>query len=167
VRRKTEGGHFLDTFETFYQQTRGRFFNYLVRLVGDYDKAADIFQESYARYWEHYGRQEPSAGLLFTIGRNAVIDSRRRKGGSEQPYEDLVRDHQPDQETAMVAKESYRRVLTAMGSLKPLEREVLALAVDGEFTYEEIARITRVSVANVKVKVHRARQRLRSLLKEA
>jgi RNA polymerase sigma factor (sigma-70 family) len=166
VCRKAEGGHFLDTFETFYQQTRGRFFNYLVRLVGDYDKAADIFQESYARYWEHYSRQKPSAGLLFTIGRNAVIDSRRRSGG-EQPYEDCLRDHRPDQETALVTKESYRRVLTAMNRLKPLEREVLALAVDGGFTYEEIARITRISVANVKVKVHRARQRLRSLLKEA
>lgn len=142
-----------------------RFYNYLVRMIGDYDKAADIFQESFTRYWEHYGRQEHSAGLLFTIGRNAVIDSRRRQGG-EQPYDDRVRDHRPDQETAVLNKESYDRVLTAMDHLKPIEREVLALAVDGEFTYEEIARITHISVGNVKVKVHRARQRLRSLLKE-
>lgn len=143
-----------------------RFFNYLMRLVGDYDKAADVFQESYARYWEHYGRRKPSVGLLFTIGRNAVIDNGRQQVG-EQSYEDCVRDHRPDQEAAVVGKESYHRVLNAMRRLKPLEREVLALAVDGEFTYEDIARITRISVGNVKVKVHRARQRLRSMLKEA
>lgn len=58
----------------------------------------------------------------------------------------------PDQETAMVHKESYHRLLPAMSRLKPVEREVLALAVDGEFSYEKIARITRISVANVKVK---------------
>jgi RNA polymerase sigma-70 factor, ECF subfamily len=137
-----------------------------VRLIGDADTAADIFQESYARYWEHYGRQEPKVGLLFTIGRNAVIDTRRRRGWG-QPCDDLIPDHRPDQESTLLVKESYRQVVAAMSRLKPLEREVIALAVDGEFTYEEIARITCISVANVKVTVHRARQKLRRLLKEA
>ena len=64
----------VDRFQRFYRQTKARFFNFLLRMTADPDLAGDIFQESYARYWERYGRKPPSTGLLFAIGRNAVID---------------------------------------------------------------------------------------------
>lgn len=142
-----------------------RFFNYLLRVTADTDLAGEIFQESYARYWEHYGHREPSVGLLFTIGRNALVDHHRTRKHA-LCYEDQCEDEQPDQETALIGKESYQQVLAAMSTLPPLDREVLALAVDGGFAYEEIARLTDLSVANVKVKIHRARQKLRRLMKD-
>jgi RNA polymerase sigma-70 factor (ECF subfamily) len=155
----------LDKFQIFYQQTRTRFFNYLLRMTADIDLAGEIFQESYARYWEHYGRREPSVGLLFTIGRNALVDHHRTRKHA-MCYEDRCEDDQPDQETALIGKESYQQVQAAMSALPSLDREVLALAVDGGFAYEEIARLTDLSMANVKVKIHRARQKLRRLLKD-
>lgn len=156
----------LDKFQTFYRQTAVRFYNYLLRITADPDLAGDIFQESYARYWERYGRREPSVGLLFTIGRNAIIDHRRRQKQTFC-YEDRCQDERPDQEAALISKQAYQRVLAAMGTLEPLERDVLALAVDGGFAYSEISRLTDLSPGNVKVKIHRARQKLRRILKEA
>ena len=152
-------------FQKFYKETRGRFYNFLVRLTGDCERAADVFQDSYMRYWERYGRQEPNARLLFTIGRNAAIDGYRRRG-REQPIEEAHRDSAPDQESALIVKESYRRVLAALRSLDPLERELLSLAADGELRYDDIAGIAGISPGNVKVKIHRARQKLRQFLQE-
>lgn len=156
----------LDNFNQFYRQTKARFFNYLLRMTADPDLAGDIFQESYARYWERYRRKAPNVGLLFTIGRNAVIDHGRRQRPTTC-YEDRCPDGCPDQETDLINKQACRNVLAAMGALDATDREVLALAVDGEFPYGEIARLTGLSVANVKVKVHRARRKLRHILKES
>jgi RNA polymerase sigma-70 factor (ECF subfamily) len=155
----------LNKFQKFYQQTRTRFYHYLLRMTNDIDLAGDIFQESYMRYWERYARREPSAGLLFTIGRNAIFDHYRKRKHT-MCYEDRCEDKRPDQETVLIGKESCQRVLTAMSTLPPLDREVLSLAVDSGFAYSEIARITDLSVGNVKMKVHRARQKLRRILED-
>jgi RNA polymerase sigma-70 factor (ECF subfamily) len=157
----------LDKLEIFFEQTRERFFNFLLRLTGDADQAADVFQESYTRYWEHYADQEPSVRLLFTIGRNAATDGHRLRR-RHLPFDEARQDQDqgPSQEKTLVIKESCRQVLRAMELLDPLERQVLALAVDGGLRYDAIAGITGISRGHVKVKIHRARQKLRRHLKE-
>ena len=62
-------------------------------------------------------------------------------------------------------REEYRRVLTAMQQLAPEEKDVLSLVVSSDLSYQEIARITGISEGNVKVRVHRARVKLRQLTK--
>lgn len=156
----------MDGFQTFFNETKGRFLNFLIRLTGDADRAADAFQESYLRYWQRYRKETPNAGLLFTIGRNIAIDGYRNRK-PQQPIDEQHRDGQCDPETTVIIKESYGRVLDALASLAPIERELLSLAADGDFRYSQIAEITRMSEGNVKVKIHRARQKLRRHLKEA
>jgi RNA polymerase sigma-70 factor (ECF subfamily) len=156
----------LDGFQTFFNETKARFLNFLVRLTGDPDHAADAFQESYLRYWKRYSKKAPNVRLLFTIGRNIAIDGHR----SRKPLQSLdeqCRDKGLDPESTVIVRETYGRVLDAMASLDPIERELLSLAADGGFRYSQIARITRMSISNVKVKIHRARQKLRRYLKEA
>ena len=53
-----------------------------------------------------------------------------------------------------------------MQQLETNEREIMALVADGDFSYHEIAQITGVSEGNVRVKVHRARVRLKSILQQ-
>lgn len=167
----------MDGFQTFFNETRTRFFNFLIRLTGDADRAADAFQESYTRYWQRYGQQPYNTGLLFTIGRNIAIDGHRRQKRHRpldvqidaQIYDQIAdqsRNYQPDQEAAVIIKEEYRNVLAAMETLEPIERELLSLAADGGFRYEQIGQITHISTVNVKVKIHRARQKLRRYLEE-
>jgi RNA polymerase sigma-70 factor (ECF subfamily) len=60
----------------------------------------------------------------------------------------------------------YRRVLSAMETLAEDEREILVLAAGDDLSYREIASLVGISEVNVKVKVHRARLKLRKTLKE-
>lgn len=152
-------------FQEFFSRTRHRFFNFLLRMTGSTERAEEIFQESYTRYWERYGQELPNVKLLFAIGRNAAVDGHRRRN-RERPLDDTRCDGGPDQEAALIAKESCRRMLDALQMLDPAERQLLSLAADGGLRYEEIARISGISIANVKVRIHRARQKLRRSLQE-
>jgi RNA polymerase sigma-70 factor (ECF subfamily) len=71
--------------------------------------------------------------------------------------------HNP--ESNMAVREDYRRVLAAMQELAPEEKDVLSLVVSSDLSYREIARIIGISEGNVKVRVHRARVKLREMMK--
>ena len=151
-------------FRSFYQQHRDRLFAYLMRATGDYALAGDILQESFTRYLEKYGEKWQNPALLFTIARNAVVDG-HRKQGRESPLFDTPEFARPNPETQMLVREDYRRVLAAMQKLAPEEKDVLSLVVSSDLSYREIAHITGTSEGNVKIRVHRARVKLRKMIK--
>jgi RNA polymerase sigma-70 factor (ECF subfamily) len=151
-------------FRAFYQKHRDRLFAYLMRSTGDYYLSGDIMQESFTRYLEKYDKEGPNPALLFTIARNAVVDG-HRKQGRDLPLFDELEHSQHNPETHMTVREEYRRVLAAMQELAPEERDVLSLVASGDLSYREISRITGTSEGNVKVRVHRARVKLRKMMK--
>lgn len=154
----------MDTFKTFYIESKDGLFAYLIRMTGDYHLSSDILQESYARLLSNYGTQEKNKALLYRIARNALIDARRRlkrETLGEEP--DIADERNPEKD--LLIREAYRKVIKAMGCLDDAERDILSLSVSGDFSYKEIARITEISEVNVRVKIHRARLKLKDLLK--
>ena len=127
--------------------------------------SSDILQESFTRYLEKYGKEELSTTLLYTIARNAVIDGYRKRAKEAPPQEEPENPHS-NPEMHMVVREDYRRVLVAMQKLAPEERDILSLAVSSDLTYREIARVTGTSEGNIKVRVHRARVKLKKMMTE-
>lgn len=137
---------------------------YLIRRSGDYHLACDIMQESFIRLYEKYTAENFTPQLLYTIGRNLALDSiRKRKKNSSS----LEVDDQPvdSQEHYLMVRDEYRRVLAAMRHLEDDERDLLSLVVSSDMPYRELARITGITEANIKVKIHRARTKLRGFLK--
>jgi RNA polymerase sigma-70 factor (ECF subfamily) len=153
----------VNTFKDFYNRQQRKFLTYLIRRSGDYHLACDIMQESFIRLYEKYTAENFTPQLLYTIGRNLTLDSmRKRKKNSSS----LEVDNQPvdSQEHYLMVRDEYRRVLAAMRHLEDDERDLLALVVSSEMPYREVAQITGISEANVKVKIHRARKKLRAYL---
>ena len=62
-------------------------------------------------------------------------------------------------------REDYRRVVDALQQLSLTEREILSLVISSGLSYRAVAEIVGTSESNVKVKVHRARLKLRAILK--
>jgi RNA polymerase sigma-70 factor (ECF subfamily) len=153
----------MDTYRAFYIEHKDQLFAYLIRMTRDYDLASDILQEAFTRYLEHYRGKDQSASLLYGIARNALFDHLRRRGHNTSRNEGQGC-HSADQERDLLIREEYRRVLEAMHRLEESEREILALAVSGDLTYREISSIAGTSESNVKVKVHRARIKLKEIL---
>jgi RNA polymerase sigma-70 factor (ECF subfamily) len=151
------------SFSEFYSSHRERLFGYLMRSTGDYHLSNDIMQESFKRYLERYGHEIRSAPLLYTIARNAFLDHTRKKR-KDSPYEEDCGYEPANPEHHLMVREEYRGVLAALQKLESTEREILALVVSSDLSYREIASVTGITEANVKVKVHRARVKLKQIL---
>ena len=146
----------------FYKNHKDKLFAYLMRMTGDYHLSSDIMQESFTRYFEHYG-QEDTPSLLYTIARNTFFDHIRREKRSslvENRHDESYVDH----ERVLIVREEYRLVLLALQRLDDDERDILSLILSSDLSYREIATIAGISEANVKVKVHRARIKLKKIL---
>ena len=151
-------------FRAFYRKHREGLFAYLIRSTADYDRASDILQESFTRLLEKYGEDRCNPALLYAIARNAVMDGYRKSGRhtsflEEQQASDL------DTESQVLVREDYRRTLAALQELKKDERDILLLVGSSGLRYSQIAAIVGISEANVKVRVHRARLKLRKILR--
>lgn len=153
----------MEDFGIFYKNHHKKLFSYLMRISGDYHLSMDIMQESFTRYFERYAKETRNVSLLYTIARNHFLDHKRREG-REASLEGDFEDTQASQMDLMQIKQEYGQVLSAMAKLEGGEREILALVLSGDFNYRDIASITGTNEDNIKVKVHRARVKLRGIL---
>jgi RNA polymerase sigma-70 factor (ECF subfamily) len=156
----------MSDYGLFYRNWKNKIFNYLMRMTGDGGLAGDIMQETFTRHLDHYGEANRDVPLLYRIARNLFMDEIRR--GRKQGGVTEVEGQEPsiDQDHRLMIRSEYRCVLSAMASLEENEREILSLVAGGDLSYAEIASLVGISEANVKVKVHRARLKLRKVLKE-
>ena len=134
-----------------------------MRWTGDYQLSSDILQESFTRLLSRYGPEKRTVSLIFTIARNAVLDEIRKKAHRTVLVAD-VEDESTNPEQSYLIREEYRKVLRSIQRLAADEKEILALTVSTNLTYREIASIVGISEANVKVKVHRARIKIKKML---
>ncbi len=153
----------MNTLKDFYNRQRQKFFAYLIRRSGDYHLACDIMQESFTRLYEKYTPESYTPQLLYTIGRNLVLDALRKRKNDPSGTDDVERPV-GGQEHYLLVRDEYRQVLAAMRHLEDDERDLLSLVVSSELSYRELAEIIGLSEANVKVKIHRARKKLRTYL---
>jgi RNA polymerase sigma-70 factor (ECF subfamily) len=104
--------------------------------------AEDVVQEAFVRYWRHQRNLpgDPMA-LMVTSVRRAALDLARRDGRR------VARDDRaavPDEsscafECALEDNERRAAIEEAVGRLPAEQREVLALKIWGELTFEQIA----------------------------
>ncbi len=156
----------MSDYGLFYRNWKSRIFNYLIRMTGDGNLAGDIMQETFTRHLSHYGETNRDIQLLYRIARNLFMDEMRRRRKQGGVTEEEGQEPSLDQDHRLMIRSEYRCVLSAMASLEENEREILSLAAGGDLTYSAIASLVGISEANVKVKVHRARLKLKKILKE-
>jgi RNA polymerase sigma-70 factor (ECF subfamily) len=149
---------------------------YISCRTGDEHEAQDLAQETFLRVFRSRDELRNPACLVrwtFRIASNLTIDWRRSLSRwarvssihnlvDEEELEITDSHHDPDGEDDLA--DAARRVVTEVGSLPRDYGVVLALRYLEQLTCPEIAALMRISVANVKVKLFRARNLLRRRL---
>ena len=153
----------INKYRQFYEAYKNKLFRYLMFRSGDYELSRDIMQESFTRHFQHsQNSTEASPAFLFTIARNALVDYQRHENNFTH-----IQDYAPqpplDIEADYIVREEWRNVSKAFNKLPKEDREILGLVVSG-LPYRQIGEILGLSQANVKVRVHRARVRLRDIM---
>jgi RNA polymerase sigma factor (sigma-70 family) len=71
-----------------------------------------------------------------------------------------------DPECELIQKQAVGRMIAAIQKLNPVDRELVALLATESFSYKAIGQILNIRETNVRVKVHRARLRLKAILND-
>jgi RNA polymerase sigma-70 factor, ECF subfamily len=131
----------------------------LPRLEDAEDAAQDAFVKIY-RSLASYRGDRPMGGWIRTIVWRAAIDFTRRRH-PERALTDYDL-HSPSEER----RQEHRDLLVrALERLSPADRDILLmLEADGR-TVEEVSRTVGLSATAVRVRVHRARRKLKGWLR--
>jgi len=149
---------------------RDRYARFASRMLGSADAADDAVQDAFIRAFEQLQQcRDPDnfAGWFFLILRNRCLAERRRaaRTGSVTDPATLMAREQADGPVQQV--EQRRALQQALLELTPEQREVFVLKHVEDLSYEEIARRLGASIPSLKMRMHRAYDRLRERLKDA
>ena len=160
----------VDRYAELVRRYRDRYARYAARMLGSRDAAEDAVQDAFIRAYDQLAQcREPDnfAGWFFLILRNRCFAERRRE--KREAPADVAQDELPGTGRADGdAERTELRELLSRGvsQLTPEQREVFVLKhVEGK-SYEDIAAATGATVASLKMRMHRAYDRLREYLKE-
>jgi len=156
-------------FDELYTQYEKRVFAYCVYVTGDRDQAKDVFQEVFIKAYQalHSLRdREKLSNWLFRIARNECLNSMKSTQRSQKRKISLEYSehllHTP--KDAASYNDEYAHLHWGIGQLSKEYREALVLAEFEGFSLKEIAELTGASLSNVKVRIHRAKMKLHTLL---
>ena len=147
-------------------------FAYLGRMGLDRAMAEDVAQETFLRVWRHAGTYNSRLGSLttwiLTIARNQALSrlaqpvSRTETPVSDDTLEIASDAPLPDEQ--LVARQREGRLQAALASLGAADRSLLSSSYVDGLDLAAIANIEGCSVGAAKVRLHRARQRLKQIL---
>ena len=145
-------------FGALYKKYAPDVYHFALYLSGERGEAEDITSETFVRAWASSEpiRMATVKGYLFTIARNLFLQGLRKKSRHVVLDEDL-RDPKASPYAQAEQKAELRAVLDGLQKLPEIDRAALLMRAFDEMPYEEIARALGISLAAVKVKIHRAR----------
>jgi RNA polymerase sigma-70 factor (ECF subfamily) len=157
--------------------------NYLNMMIGDYDMAVDLCQETFLRVYRNihrYSNVYQFSTWIYRIATNLAIDEiryRKRRGqvfyknvwGNRQSTEKDVpefeiTDVRRGPRDEMLRKESSRVLGDAIRSLPEKYRTAFIMKEVQELPYEDIAKALSCSAGTIKSRLHRARELLQRKL---
>lgn len=155
-----------EAFNELYRRHAPRIYGYLKRKLKVQAVADDILQEVFLRVHKYRGKYDPSIPFvpwLFTVARNAMIDSQRKRRIIED--NEVLEEIPSNAAVVAVATESMPQLSGYLDNLSEREKEILTLHLQDGFSFREIASTLKISSANARKLSSRAIQKLRSIWK--
>jgi RNA polymerase sigma-70 factor, ECF subfamily len=161
-------------FDELVRQTYVDTFTLACRLTGNEEDARDVAQDAYLRAWRGIGRFRGEAQFstwMYRITANAASTyTHRRKRQRTEPLEEYMAPLEDRIESlpapAAESAEALERLSSAIGTLPAKLRHVIVLKDVYGLSHEDIAAELDISVAAAKVRLHRARRKLKDMLYE-
>ena len=149
---------------------RGTIFKVCNLYCHEDENRKDLVQEIILQLWKSYASFRNEANIntwVYRVALNTAISNFRKE--SKKPGKTSLTDaifQLPDIAQSADEKEKISMLNNAIGRLTEIEKAVIMLYLD-EKTYDEIAEILGIDNNQLKVKHHRAKQKLIKLLNES
>lgn len=148
-------------------------FTLVLRYVKDRELAEELAQDVFVkayRYLADFKGNSKFSTWLYTIANTTCLSHIRKKGGKtvlleEETMTGIIDNQDHEKPTALLEQKTTRIMLNkAIQQLPEQDAQLLALFYQAEQTVEEIGVIMELTTANVKVRLFRARGKLKEIL---
>lgn len=167
----------LEPYEILVKRYKDPLMNFVFRFVGDRDACTDIVQDTMIKFYlnkDSYREFAKFSTWIYTIAGNLAKNELKRR----RRRNILSIDNNDDEKSLQIEDKTFfapdrvadseiknEMIQKALLKVKPVYREVVILRDIQEFSYEEIAEITNLSIGTVKSRINRGRTQLKKLLK--
>lgn len=161
-------------FLLLYERHRTIVFRFACRMLGRPELAEDVTQECFLSILRRPEAFQPGRASLRTylcaIARHLAFKQLRKMGQEttvEEPPEERNEGPRPSRDplAEVIAGEAAVAVRAAVERLPPLQRAAVVLFEYQEMSLADIAAVCETDVGTVKSRLHRARERLRRVLR--
>ncbi|MBK7986081.1 MAG: RNA polymerase sigma factor [Ignavibacteria bacterium] len=150
-------------FAELYARHSPRVNAYCKRIMGDRMAAQDAFQETFTKFFKSASQERNmtnTPAFLLRIARNVCLNMKR----GEKKTVEIEDFHLPSESPAYEKSELLKLIMSAL-ELVPFDyREAFVLREYDGLSYQEIADVTETSMATVKIRIFRAKDKLRQIL---
>ena len=159
-------------FAQLFDEFSAPIHNYVLRMVGDPDRAADITQDTFIKAYRKLDTVTEASSTkswLYRIATNTAIDDMRRRRmvtpmGDDAPAFANRPDPRPGPEAQVMAATLDERVQRALMKLRPNHRQCLLLSDLDDMGAQQIGDVMGLSYAAVRTLLCRARGEMRRAL---
>ena len=149
-----------ETFKSIFQTNKDRVYNFALRMLDVPDRAADITQDVFIRFFEMLRDQRtidnPVAWLIVSA-RNLCLNALRTSRITR-----LLNDlDEPVTINSVPESDQTRLVRLALRELEVSDREILVLREYERFSYDDISKMLNISIPAVRSRLYKARLALR------
>jgi RNA polymerase sigma factor (sigma-70 family) len=156
-------------FEKLIYHIKDKLFRFALRITGNKPEAEDVVQEVFLKIWDK--REEMSTMLnqeawCMTLTKNLAFDKIKSKHRKTDDIEEAfnLHDSKTNVYQAVETSDTMAIIKQIMTQLPDNQRLVMHLRDIEDMTYEEIAVSLEMPMSQVKVNLHRARQKVREQL---
>lgn len=150
-------------FNKLYEEYWNKIYRLCMGYINDHDQAKDLAQETFITVWEKLStfRNEASIGTwIFRIATNTCL-SQIKKNEKLSKAEILVAD---EDNVNPELDQEIKLLYQFISELAELDRIIISLELEG-IKQQEISKIVGLSDANIRVKIHRIKEKLNTKFK--
>ncbi len=164
------------SFEVLYSMHKRRVYSLCLRMTGNTAEAEDLTQEAFLQLYRKIGTFRGESAFstwLHRLSVNVVLMHLRKKGLPEVSLEETMEPQQEDgpkkdigaRDNVLAGSIDRVNLERAVESLPPGYRIIFVLHDVEGYEHNEIAEMMGCSIGNSKSQLHKARMKLRDLLK--
>ncbi|MDZ4694743.1 MAG: sigma-70 family RNA polymerase sigma factor [Deltaproteobacteria bacterium] len=160
-------------FRKFYCAQVSRAMAIAVRVLKDREDAEDVVQETFLGLWKRAAQFDPkrddAVAWVVTVARSRALDRLRAKSSAARIVASAANELQPAPDAGpydVVVQEEQRHIVnSALQSLGPKHRNILAMAYFDGLSHSEISRKTHQPLGTVKMRIRLAMEQLSPILR--
>jgi len=148
-------------FKEIFDKNNKKVYHLCYGYTGDSDAANDLMQETFIKVWQNldkFRNQSQISTWIYRIAVNTCLSYLRveKRKATDEINEKII---ETKAEEVSDKQEQVNQLYKCISELEENERIIITMVLD-EVPYQEIADISGISEGNLRVKIHRIKNKL-------